>query len=214
MHEAESEESYLGLGIMPSNKRAWFDFRSKDPEIIQVYDTETQALSVEFSLDSEVIHHIRSIYTFFDLLGDVGGLFDAMKGIAQVIVAFYFSIFGNPLHGYILNALFLRNPKQIEQNKTTRTSSIKEKLDFLSLRTSFELSKALCVCFRSKKEKKLINRGINRIQKELEIDRFLKTQMRIKIAMRRLFSKVEQYLIRNNRCFVITSTASMDEETT
>ena len=25
-HEAESEESFLGLGIIPNNKMSWFDF--------------------------------------------------------------------------------------------------------------------------------------------------------------------------------------------
>ena len=46
--------------------------------------------SVDFRLHKDVIHHERSIYTFFDLLGDVGGLFDALKGISSFLVALYF----------------------------------------------------------------------------------------------------------------------------
>ena len=61
--------------------------------------------------------HKRSIYTFLDLLGDVGGLFDALKYIASIIVALYFNIFGKPLDAYLLKALFLRNDKQEHKNK-------------------------------------------------------------------------------------------------
>ena len=52
---------------------------------------------MSFGLSSDVMHHNRSIYTFLDLLGDSGGLFDALKGISSLIVTFYFSIFGNPM---------------------------------------------------------------------------------------------------------------------
>ena len=62
---------------------------------------------MSFGLSSDVMHHNRSIYTFLDLLGDSGGLFDALKGISSLIVTFYFSIFGNPMTEYILKALFL-----------------------------------------------------------------------------------------------------------
>ena len=56
------------------------------------------------------MHHNRSIYTSLDLLGDVGGLFDALKGIFSVLITFYYYIFGDPVHSYLLKALFLTNP--------------------------------------------------------------------------------------------------------
>ena len=54
----------------------------------------------------------------------------------------------------------------------------------------------------------MINEGINRIGKELEIDRFLKNQIKMKIALKVLFTKVEMFLIRNNRKFVIETEES------
>ena len=69
-------------------------------------------LSVEFKLSKNVQHHNRSVYTLFDLLGDVGGLFDALKGIMSTIIALYFLLFGNPMHEYLLKALFLNNNMQ------------------------------------------------------------------------------------------------------
>ena len=79
---------------------------SKDPKISKVFE-DNLLFSLSFSLNSDVMHHNRSIYTFLDLLGDSGGLFDALKGTSSFIVTLYFSIFGNPMNEYILNALFL-----------------------------------------------------------------------------------------------------------
>ena len=70
-----------------------------------------------FSLSRDVVHHNRSIYTFLDLLGDVGGLFDALKGIFYAVITFYFYLIGDPLHSYLLNAIFLSNPKKDERNR-------------------------------------------------------------------------------------------------
>ena len=55
-----------------------------------------------------------------------------------------------------------------------------------------------------------MDRGISRVEKELEIDRFLKSQIKIKVALKVLFSKVERFLIKNNRKFVICSDESSD----
>ena len=63
--------------------------------------------AVEIRLDKNVKHFKRSIYTFLDLLGDVGGLNDALSAIASVLIALNFSLFGNPIHKHILNILFL-----------------------------------------------------------------------------------------------------------
>ena len=61
------------------------------------------------------------------MLGDVGGLFDALKGIFSVVVTIYFYVFGGPLHSYLLKALFLKNPETNEGNKITALSSIDDK---------------------------------------------------------------------------------------
>ena len=50
-----------------------------------------------------------------------------------------------------------------------------------------------------------INTGTKRIEHELEIDRFMKSQIKMRIAMKVLFTKAERFLINNNKAFVITS---------
>ena len=99
----------MGLGILPNNQKRWFGWYSEKPEIKPNYAPGYILFAIEFRLNKDVLHFKRSIYTSLDLLGDVGGLFDALKGISSMLVAFYFSIFGNPMHDYLLGALFLRN---------------------------------------------------------------------------------------------------------
>lgn len=45
--------------------------------------------------------------------------------------------------------------------------------------------------------------GMNKINKELEIDRFLRGMIKMRIAIKILFSKTEQFLLRNNKKFMI-----------
>ena len=51
----------------------------------------------------------------------------------------------------------------------------------------------------------MISSGLKRIDKELEVDRFLKTQIKFRVAMKALFSKIELFLIQNNKRFVLNS---------
>ena len=155
---ADSEESFLGLGLFPSNKKIWFNLRNKgEVKKSEHYNKERLFFSAGFSLDSDVTFYKRSIYTTLDLLGDIGGLFDALKGISSFIVAFYFNIFGDPIQSYLLTALFLRNPKEESNRRTERLSSAKQKLEYLRRRKSFTLPRVFCTCFRNKKDSKMIN---------------------------------------------------------
>ena len=52
------------------------------------------------------------------------------------------------------------------------------------------------------------NRGWKRIEKELDIEEYVKTQMRAKIVMKALLTPVERFLIRNNRNFIVNSASS------
>ena len=58
------------------------------------------------------MYHNRSIVNVLDVLGDIGGLFEAMKGISSIIVILYISIFGHPINEYLLQNSFIKNPEQ------------------------------------------------------------------------------------------------------
>ena len=49
----------------------------------------------------------------------------------------------------------------------------------------------------------MMDRGLEKINQELEIDQFLKSQIKMKIMIKALFSKAERFLIRKNKKFVL-----------
>ena len=87
------------------------------------------------------------------MFGDIGGLFDALKGISSVLITFYFYVFGDPVHSYLLKALFLKNPDSAERNKITASSSTNDKLAFLNMRTPFILPRVFFDCMRNRRGK-------------------------------------------------------------
>ena len=91
---------------MQNKQRTWFEIKDPNPEK-RTYVDDSFLFSFAFKLNKDVIHHKRSVYTFLDLLGDLGGLMDALVGIMSCIVALYLNIIGCPMREYLLRALFL-----------------------------------------------------------------------------------------------------------
>ena len=51
---------------------------------------------------TEVKHNNRSIYNILDLLGDIGGLADMLRLIAEILIQISTVIFGSSLDQYLL----------------------------------------------------------------------------------------------------------------
>ena len=58
---------------------------------------------------------------------------------------------------------------------------------------------------RTRQEKKLVKFGVASLNKELEVDRFIKMMKQLRIMQKALFTKTELFLINHNRRFVIDS---------
>ena len=102
----------------------------------------------------------------------------------------------------------MKNSEANKEAKITASSSNDDKLLYLDERTPFSLPKVFCDCMRNRKDKNAKEKGLRRIDKELEIDNFLKQQIKLKVAISALFSKVERFLIKNNKRFVIQTDSS------
>ena len=48
----------------------------------------------------------RSIYSFLNWLGDVGGLMDGLRVIGSIFMFFYTSFVANPLYTYLISTVF------------------------------------------------------------------------------------------------------------
>ena len=64
----------------------------------------------------DVISHSRSIYTVWDFAGDVGGLFDMLKLIGEVLISLMTMIFGSSLNKHMLEKLYRLDKQSKRQN--------------------------------------------------------------------------------------------------
>ena len=67
-----------------------------------------------FNLDSEKVKHSRQIYSYLDLLSDVGGLFDILKIIGSYIVLFGSLMTGSKLDRHLVSRIFKRTDSRKE----------------------------------------------------------------------------------------------------
>ena len=64
---------------------------------------------LNFKINKKILNHTRVIYGPLDLLGDVGGLTDSLKAIAQAIIFLVSLVTGSKLDQYILSQVFKQN---------------------------------------------------------------------------------------------------------
>lgn len=84
---------------------------------------------LELYAPGEVIVHARSIYNALDFLGDVGGLFDALKLIGAAIV----SVFGTSgLHLSLVGSLFFRKPTTEVESRNISSEDSQSRTDALN----------------------------------------------------------------------------------
>ena len=73
-----------------------------------------------------------------------------------------------------------------------------EQIRAIAKRQPFRMQSKFCYCLRGRKEKRILERGIDVPLKELQIDHFIKMRNQISVVLRTLFTKLERYLLRNN----------------
>ena len=168
-----SEESWLGLGLIDDNEIEWFE--------VDVDSQKSQEVSGKTQIDFELIQDVkvikRSTYAVLDLLGDVGGLFDALEILGKLFISVYFLLRGNPIEKYLLEAIF-----KVADDRNKQKKDI-QKLADLKGRKPLKLSRKVFYCLRDRREKLLMDRGSNSINQELKIDRFLKRMKIINVAL-------------------------------
>ena len=148
-------------------------------------------MRIELSPDSKKF--TRSIYTVLDWLGDVGGLFDALKALGSTFIFIHAYIRGREFEIYLLNRLY----KMEKESSMVKDVAIKsdDHLTRIKSLAPFTLRNAYFHCLRSKKEKRTISKGINRALRELDVENFIRMQMQVKIALKTLFTKSDRILL-------------------
>lgn len=74
-------------------------------------------MRLEFEMSTDEITNSRSVYTFFDFLGDVGGLLDMLIIFAKLISSFASAVSGSAIHVFMIKRLFYRSSSR-DQKQT------------------------------------------------------------------------------------------------
>ena len=77
-----SEEDLLSLGFN-SKKNTYYSISRGES-----YNNLFTELTISFQMTESLVSHSRSVYSFWDFLGDVGGLNDIMRLLGTWIVTF------------------------------------------------------------------------------------------------------------------------------
>ena len=102
-NKIESEEYLFDLGF--EERQYTFYQPRKDPTFGIVTDPNFIYEGV-LLLDKTVVSHERSIYTFWDFLGDIGGLFSILQQLASPVLLLVSLVTGSGLQNFLIESIF------------------------------------------------------------------------------------------------------------
>ena len=93
----------------------------------------------------------------------MGGLLDALKAIASLLVAINFKIFGDPINEFLLSAIFFKQKKEVSDHRYEKGAETQ--LKKLGSRKPFRIANHICMCLKSKKDRRMVDAGLNMIDR-------------------------------------------------
>ena len=105
----ESEERFVELNLLPPKTIKWFELGDNPHDIWAREQNYNYAFYFTVCLSADRHMYKRSIYSSLDWLGDVGGLFDGLRGIGFLVMLVYKLILGDPLNNFLINMLFKKD---------------------------------------------------------------------------------------------------------
>ena len=105
-HLVQSDDRLLSLGFDPKE----YDYVDVVEDFSQEFAAHRsgELLSYYLTLGKEGFMTVRTIYTIWDVLGEIGGLIDMLSYMAIPVIGAINIIFGNGLSKFLLSNLFLR----------------------------------------------------------------------------------------------------------
>ena len=105
-HTIESEESILNIGFSQPKETVYYDL--KEAEQRELFISNPVIGGYSFGGSSVVTEHKRSVYTVLSLLGDIGGLFDALIYLGHFM---FMMTAGGNLDWFIISKLFYKRER-------------------------------------------------------------------------------------------------------
>ena len=111
----ESEEEYLNLGF--SLKELEFYSMTYSPMTQRSKEGANYVFKLNFAMNQDQVIYERSIYTFWDLAGDVGGLFDFLKLVGFQLTTFISFLTGSGIDRFLVSKLFFREQRKLSTSE-------------------------------------------------------------------------------------------------
>lgn len=181
-------------------------YRTDKAALLEVKTTEL-ARHV-FMLSRNILVNQRSVYTYFDLMADIGGFNDSLALLAEFVmfIASFFTTF-NDLHKSLISRIFMLQKKLPAK-----------RIDLLDhLRHRKKAKAGACrqmSCHCDTKAKKILELGEKSIARELDLANFIKLQKQVRAMITTLFTPAQQVLLRHNRRLVISHFSTTESDST
>ena len=99
----QSEQKFESLGFGDADQYKFYELVTYAEG---THDEGDGAYMISISLDDDILEHKRSIYTLWDMLGDIGGLFDMLKVLTYIPLSFSGLLLGSGIDQTINESLF------------------------------------------------------------------------------------------------------------
>ena len=130
----------------------FYSINKKETEIGSS-NVSSSYFTIIIALDQEVGLYNRSVYSFFDMLGFIGGIFSLAHSVAFIFVQF---VADRQFYSFVISKVNMKNNKntnchndglQNNQNSRLNENVIKHKLgstNFRKIKPIFELNSTIC----------------------------------------------------------------------
>jgi hypothetical protein len=101
----EHQDSFFDLGWSENNFET-FALRKTQSDIDAEGGNNLSVGMITFGLAPDIVNHKRNVYTYLDLLGDIGGLQGILISILSLLMSFLNLFMSNPLQTFLIERLF------------------------------------------------------------------------------------------------------------
>lgn len=127
-------------------------------------------------------------------MGDIGGLFDAMKLLGHFLISFATFVAGSGLDRFLISQLFKFEKKKNRRYSTFDNDAKKQ----IGRRVPAKFNACRWLLqWRQKDASSMFDQATDRLSKELDIVNFLKRLMIDGIQRRTLFTRADRYLMKH-----------------
>ena len=130
------------------------------------------------------------------MLGDVGGLYDALIKIVSLVLVAISLVNHSGSQNYIVEQIF----KTDKTSTKFPTQTLQDKIAKIKRRKPLKFSGLLC--FRKKDRMRMYESAQRSYEQELDIVHFVKLQKITQSLLKMLYTDFERFLLANNTCFV------------